>query len=59
MILHDRPTLLICNECGHTRIVDTIKVGKERAEQHGKLSKHRNFELIPLEDCPGRVRQAS
>lgn len=54
-MLYNRPTLLICEQCGLTRVADTYHGAKARAEQHTKLSKHTRYDLTILEECPGRL----
>jgi hypothetical protein len=56
-MLSERPTLLICKQCGLTRVSDNYHEAKARAEIHGKKSKHYDFELMTLEECPGRVER--
>jgi hypothetical protein len=53
-MLYNRPTLLMCKQCGLTRVADNYHEAKARAEVHGQKSKHYDFELITLEECPGR-----
>ncbi len=48
------PTLLLCRQCGLTRVADNQHEAKARAEVHEKKSKHYDFELVTLEECPGR-----
>ena len=50
----DRPMLLLCNQCKLTRVLDNPHEAKARAELHAQKSKHYDFELIALEECPGR-----
>jgi hypothetical protein len=52
-MLYNRPTLLMCKQCGLTRVADNYHEAKARAEVHGKKSKHYDFELVTLEECPG------
>lgn len=52
--LNNVPTLLLCKQCGLTRVADNHHEAKARAEVHEKASKHYDFELMTLEECPGR-----
>ncbi len=52
--LNNVPTLLLCKQCGLTRVADNHHEARARAELHEKASKHYDFELVTLEECPGR-----
>jgi hypothetical protein len=54
MNLYNRPTILMCKQCGLTRVADNYDEAKAKAEIHGTESKHYDFELLTLDDCPGR-----
>jgi hypothetical protein len=54
-MLYNRPTMLICEQCGLIRVSDTYHGAKTRAEQHAKLSKHTAYDLTILDECPGRL----
>jgi hypothetical protein len=53
-MLYNRPALLMCKQCGLTRVADNYHEAKARAEVHQKKSRHYDFELVTLEECPGR-----
>jgi hypothetical protein len=52
MNLYNRPTILMCKQCGLTRVADNYDEAKAKAEIHGTESKHYDFELLTLDDCP-------
>jgi hypothetical protein len=54
MNLYNRPTILMCKQCGLTRVADNYDEAKAKAEIHGTESKHYDFGLLTLDDCPGR-----
>jgi hypothetical protein len=53
--LYNRPTILMCKQCGLTRVADNYDEAKAKADVHGKESKHYDIELLTLDDCPGRT----
>jgi len=53
--LYNRPTILMCKQCGLTRVADNYDEAKAKADVHGKQSKHYDFELLTLDESPGRT----
>lgn len=54
MTLKNAPTLVLCKQCGLTKVADNYHEARARAEIHEKKSRHYDFELVTLEECPGR-----
>lgn len=54
MTLKNAPTLVLCKQCGLTKVADNYHEARARAEVHEKKSRHYDFELVSLEECPGR-----
>jgi hypothetical protein len=52
--LYNRPTILMCKQCGLTRVADSYDQAKSKADVHGKESKHYDIELLTLDESPGR-----